>query len=131
VGVDQHRKHAERLVLLDETHAAHVRGKVKDLAGAFGGGLAVLFQVEVERQILDIVEALIPFVERLDVYCADAPMALAPQVTTTKRSFIAITISRGRRSVPEGRLTPWMTPQCKLVKEGAGSRRDLASMQEK
>ena len=31
VGVDQHRQHAERLVVLDEAHPAHVGGEVVDV----------------------------------------------------------------------------------------------------
>jgi hypothetical protein len=54
--------------------------RLKTWRGAFGGSLAVLFHVEIERQILDIVEALIPLVERLDVHRADPPEALPPQV---------------------------------------------------
>ena len=47
VRVDQHRQHAQGLVVLDEAHAAHVGGQVVDRAGASGGGPARLQQREV------------------------------------------------------------------------------------
>ena len=50
VRVDQHREHAQGLVVLDEAHAAHVGGQVVDVGGALGGALAVFRQVQVERR---------------------------------------------------------------------------------
>ncbi len=76
VGVDQHGQHAQRLIVLDEAHAAHVRREIVDFVGALGGGLAIVFEVQVEREILDIVEALIPLVERLDVHGANLLITL-------------------------------------------------------
>ena len=42
--------------------------------------LAVLVQVQIEREILDIGEDLIPLVERLHVHGADFLIALVPEV---------------------------------------------------
>ena len=40
VGVDQHAEHAERFVVLDEAHAAHVGGQVVDDGSALEGAVA-------------------------------------------------------------------------------------------
>ena len=50
VRIDQDRQHAQRLVVFDEAHAAHVRGKVIDFVDALGGTFAVFFEIQVERR---------------------------------------------------------------------------------
>jgi hypothetical protein len=68
VGVNEDRKHTERFVVLDKTHPAHVCGEIIDFFGAFGRDFAILFEVQVQLQVLDVVEALVPLLERLHVY---------------------------------------------------------------
>jgi hypothetical protein len=67
VRIDEHGQHAQRFVLLDEAHAAHVRGKIVDFVGALSGAIAVFFEIQIEGEIFDVVEALIPFGEGLSV----------------------------------------------------------------
>ena len=67
--------------MFDESHATHVGGEVVNLVGVAGGGLAVLLEVQVEREILDVVETLIPFVQRLDVHGADLLVALFAKIS--------------------------------------------------
>ena len=61
-------KHAERFIIFDEAHAAHVRGEIEDLIGALANGIAVVLQIQVQHQVLDIVGHLVPFIQRLDVH---------------------------------------------------------------
>ena len=77
MSIDQHREHAQGLVVLDKAHAPHIGGEVIDLVRAFGGRLAVLFQIQVEHQVLDVLEYLIPFVDWFDVHGADLAISLA------------------------------------------------------
>ena len=74
------REHAERLVVLDEAHAAHVGGEIIDFVRALGRCLAVFAQIQVERKIFDIIKALVPLFERLDIHGANALVSLAAQV---------------------------------------------------
>ena len=75
VRVDQHGEHAQRLVVLDESHAAHVGGEVVDLKRAAGCDFAIFLEVQVQREILHVVEALVPLTNRLDIHGADLPEA--------------------------------------------------------
>ena len=77
---DEHREHALGLVELDEAHAAHVRGKLIYLVGAFTRLLAVTLFREIKLEVLDAVVDLMPLVQRLDVDAADVGVALAKQV---------------------------------------------------
>ena len=79
VGIDQHREHAQGFVVLDKPHAAHIRREIVDFGGALGGLLAVLFQVQVQNQVVGVVENLIPLRQRLDVDGANSLVALASQ----------------------------------------------------
>ena len=81
VSIDENRKHAQRLVVLDEPHAAHVGGEVKNLESALGGALAVCPLIQVERKILDIPENLVPLVERFNVNRAKLGITLPAQVS--------------------------------------------------
>ena len=80
VGVDEHAQHAERLVLLDKTHAAHVGGEIVDDGCAVHRAFARGLVLQVEHEVLHAVEALIPALERLYVHTADGADALPPQV---------------------------------------------------
>ena len=75
VRVDQHAEHAEGLVILDEPHAAHVGGEVVDDRGFFAGLLAGFLFLQVELQVLDAAEFLIPLIKRFDV---DGPDVCVP-----------------------------------------------------
>ena len=75
MGVDEHGEHAQGLVILDEAHATHVGGEIVDFVGASRGSLAVFLEVQIEREIFDIFEALVPLMERLDVDGANGLVA--------------------------------------------------------
>ena len=80
VGVDQHRQHAQGLVVLDEAHAAHVGGQIINVLSAGGGLDAVLAQVQIEDEVLHVVKNLIPLVERFDIHGADPGISLAAEI---------------------------------------------------
>ena len=74
IGVDEHREHAQGLVVLDEPHATHVGGEVEDIAGAHerivaGGGI-----LHVGDDDLGPIIDLVPLRERLPV---DGPDVLS------------------------------------------------------
>jgi hypothetical protein len=71
MGVDQHADHAGRFVGFDESHATHIRGQIVDFVESFNRLVAILFLSKIENQILRIREYLVPFVQRLDVYCTN------------------------------------------------------------
>jgi hypothetical protein len=71
VGVDQDAQHAERLVVLDEAHAAHVGREVEDLVDAVHGALAGLLVAQVENHVLGALVELVPVLEGLHVDTAD------------------------------------------------------------
>ena len=54
VGVDQHAEHAERLVIFDEAHPAHVGGKLVDVLHAIGGGPAFIQQRKIAADIFHV-----------------------------------------------------------------------------
>ena len=58
--------------MLDETHAPHVCGEVKDLGAAVDGLIAVAFVPKVEDQVFDVGKELIPLAERLSIDRPDA-----------------------------------------------------------
>ena len=90
----QDRKHAQRLVELDEAHAAHIATKVEYVIGALLTGLK---QGEIKVKILDVVKNLIPFADRFAIDGANTssrnvlskcpPMNPPPAVTGTRSSF--------------------------------------------
>ena len=73
-------EHAQTLVQLDETHAAHVRGEVINPVAALHCRFAGVLFLEVELHILHVVEPLVPLIERLYVRGADGLHALPSQV---------------------------------------------------
>src|SRR5208283_3193539 len=77
--VDQHRKHAKGFVFLDEAHAAHVGGQIVNITRALGGSLTILLVVEIQREIFNVPESLVPMIERLDVNSANTLVALRAQ----------------------------------------------------
>ena len=68
--VDQHRQHAQRAVVLDKPHAAHVRREIVNNASALEGLLAGLLALQIQLEIFHPGKALVPFIERLDVHGA-------------------------------------------------------------
>ena len=80
VRVDEHREHAQGLVVLDEAHAAHVGREVEDRVGALDGGVAVALEVEIEDEVLDVGEPLVPTGLGFAVDGADAGEPLAPEI---------------------------------------------------
>ena len=80
MGVDQHREHAEGFVVFDEAHAAHVGGEVVDFAHSVAGTLASFAELEIGLDVFDVVEDLIPLVERFDVDAADVLVALVAEM---------------------------------------------------
>jgi predicted HTH transcriptional regulator len=76
VRIDEHGQHAQGFILFDESHAAHVRGKVIDFVHALGRQIAIFLEIEIKLQIFDVIESLIPFIERFHVHGADVLIAL-------------------------------------------------------
>ncbi len=77
--IDQHRQHAQGLVVLDEAHAAHVGRQVVDGGGPFARRAAGVEVLQVGDDIVHFVEDLIPLVQWLDVDGPDSPIVLTPQ----------------------------------------------------
>jgi hypothetical protein len=80
VGVDKYGEHAESLVSLNETHPSHVGSQVVDVLNVPDGDIAVLAQVEIEREILHVGKPLIPFLERLNIDRSNLSIAPLPKV---------------------------------------------------
>ena len=80
MGVDQHREHAERLVVLDEAHAAHIGRQVVDLGRAVHGLHAGVAIAQIEASIVGLGEHLVPLVVGLEVDRADVAMAARKQI---------------------------------------------------
>ena len=67
VRTGQHGQHAHGLVVLNETHAAHVSGQLVDLVHSFAGGLGMLDPGQVCHHVLGIAMNLIPVLRWLDI----------------------------------------------------------------
>jgi hypothetical protein len=80
VRVDEHGQHAERLVVLDEAHPAHVRGEVVHLVCTLNRLTARFPQPQIDLAIVGLREALEPEVERLAVHCPHFVVTPACQV---------------------------------------------------
>ena len=78
--VDQHGQHAQRLVALDESHAAHIGGELVDRLDAAHRLARTRQLLQIPDHVLGVRVLLIPLVERLDVRHAHA-MALREQGT--------------------------------------------------
>jgi hypothetical protein len=77
MGIDKNRQHAKASVVLDETHAPHVRSQIVNDTGVPKGRFTGMLVLQVELKILDFGEALVPFLKRLDVDGADGTVPLA------------------------------------------------------
>ena len=71
MGIDEDGEHAEPLVELNESHAAHVGGEIVDLVTALHGGEAGGLLLKIHRQILGCRKALTPVRFGLTVHGAD------------------------------------------------------------
>src|SRR5882724_12113317 len=80
MGVDEHAQHAEGPVVLDEAHSPHVGGEVVNDRSVAHRAPAIGELLQVEAAVIDIREALIPTVDRLEVDRSQPRVALAPQV---------------------------------------------------
>ena len=80
MGVDQGRAHALNAEALDETHAAHIGRQVIDLDRVLHGALAGIAVAEVEAQVFDAGDALVPVAQRLLVHGADAGVTQVMEV---------------------------------------------------
>ena len=80
VRVGQNREHAQCLIVLDETHAAHVRGKLVDGVDARRSPETVFLILQIEREVLDAARGLIPLIKRLDVHGANNLNAISDQM---------------------------------------------------
>ena len=78
--IDEDGEHTQGFVLFDEAHAAHICRKGIDFGRATNRDLAILFQVEIKRKIVDVIEALVPLVKWLHVDCADCGATSSTQV---------------------------------------------------
>jgi hypothetical protein len=78
--VDEDREHTERLIVLDESHAAHVCGQVINQGRPFDGLLGGFLFAKIENHIFDIIELLVPSAERLDIDRAKIGVALPPEI---------------------------------------------------
>jgi hypothetical protein len=67
VGVDKDTQHAQRPVVLDESHPSHVACEVEYFIAAFGSAEARLFLLQVGNDILRFSNLLIPLVNWLDI----------------------------------------------------------------
>src|SRR5207249_3955160 len=80
MGIDQDREHAERAVVFNESHATHVGSEVIDNGGVsqrlFAGGLIL----QIELEIFNLGENLVPFIEWFDINRAQILAALFQQV---------------------------------------------------
>ena len=80
MSVSQHTEHAEGAVVLDEAHAAHVGRQLKDRAGSLDRLAAVLFVLQIQAEIFDAGDNLVPLVQGLDVDGADLARAAGNQI---------------------------------------------------
>ncbi len=67
VGVDQNAAQALDAEAFDEAHAAHVGREIVDFGGPFADAMAIGFVADVEAEILNAVEDLVPIGQRLFV----------------------------------------------------------------
>jgi hypothetical protein len=66
--------------LLDKAHTAHIRREAVNLSRAADRDFTILFEVEVEGNIFDVIEALVPLMKGLHVDCANGPATMPPQI---------------------------------------------------
>ncbi|GHC04766.1 hypothetical protein GCM10007047_21980 [Cerasicoccus arenae] len=75
MGIDKDAEHAECPVVLDETHATHIRRQIVNSA-TFGDRLLTDCQMlKVEHLIFHIVKTLMPLIQRLMIHRTDVGTA--------------------------------------------------------
>jgi hypothetical protein len=83
--VDQHGKHAQRFVVLDKSHPAHIGREIVDLFNAPGRVAAGVHVAQIQLQILRLVRSKEPLVQRFAINGAHRNAAfheVAGQLTT-------------------------------------------------
>ena len=80
MGVNQYAQHAKRLVVLDETHPAHICGEIINDARIPQRHFAFVLALEVQHEALHTRKNLKPLVHRLHIDGADGAMSLAQEV---------------------------------------------------
>jgi hypothetical protein len=80
VGINENREHAKRLIVFDKTHPAHIGREIVDVPDALGGLLTVLLEIQIEREILNVVETPVPLINRLNVYRPDPLVASRAEI---------------------------------------------------
>ncbi len=80
MGAGKHGQHAERLVVLDKAHAAHVGRKLENSVHAAGSSNAGVAQLQVEDQVFGGGIQLVPLAEGLDIDRANAGRALGKKL---------------------------------------------------
>src|SRR6266576_1519256 len=81
MGVDQHRKHAQRAVVFNEAHSAHVRGKIVNSARTLDRILTRVLVAKIELKVFGLWRQLIPIIQRLHVHGANRRMTLTQQIS--------------------------------------------------
>jgi hypothetical protein len=119
VGVDQHREHAERLVVLDESHAAHVGREVVDVLRALDGLDARVVELEVEDAVVRLVGHLVPLLDRAHVHRADVGVAVREEGGDEVRADEAAT-------TPDEDEVVWLAKQGKVGRVHRAKDRDRA-----
>jgi hypothetical protein len=54
MGVDKHREHTQRFVVLDESHAAHVGGEIIDVRDASRDPVAGFGELQIGDRVLRV-----------------------------------------------------------------------------
>ena len=103
--IDEHAEHAKRLVQFDEAHAAHVGGQVIDNASVFDGLFAGFAPLQIQDEVFDVWEDLVPLGDGFDIDGAQIGVALALKIcyqmtadkaaTTANNDFFAFHDRRG------------------------------------
>src|SRR5215469_2869192 len=87
--VDEHAQHAERFIVLDETHPAHVGREIVNKIDIRHSALAALTVAQIELQTFGLGKHLKPFLERLHINRANffsLAKKIGYQMTTDKAS---------------------------------------------
>jgi glycosyltransferase involved in cell wall biosynthesis len=80
MGVDQDTEHTQGFVILNEPHPSHVCSKVVNELNPRNRLLAGWLVSQVETEVFDVGELLVPFIERFDVNSPNMPAALPAKV---------------------------------------------------
>ena len=81
MGVDEHGKHAQRAIVLDESHPAHVGGKIINDASIFERLFASFPPLEIQHKVFDARQNLVPLSEGFDINGSKIGKTLALKVS--------------------------------------------------